>query len=122
MNCHCGSGKKFSECCEPFLQGKVLAESPEQLMRSRYCAFVTKNWDYLVQTVDPQKQVDFSHQANRDWMEKSEFVGLEVLGSSMENNKGFVEFKASYIENGKTEVHHEKSKFRKLGGKWYYRP
>ncbi len=75
-----------------------------------------------MQTIDPQKKVDFANKENKAWMEQSEFIGLEVLSSSMDGNKGHVEFKASFVEDGKTEVHHEKSKFRKLAGIWYYRP
>jgi SEC-C motif-containing protein len=33
---------------------------------------------------------------------------------------GKVEFKASYIQEGERATHHELSRFRRSGGKWYY--
>ncbi|HAU19042.1 MAG TPA: hypothetical protein DCS72_11975, partial [Marinobacter adhaerens] len=40
-NCPCGSGKSYSECCQPLHHGEA-ASTPEALMRSRYAAFVLK--------------------------------------------------------------------------------
>ena len=122
MQCPCGSGRKFVECCQPLLEGQSRADSPEQLMRSRYTAFCTKNWDYLVATVDPQKKIEFANAANKAWMQNMRFTNLEVLTSSVEGNKGFVEFKATYTDGSQNIIHHEKAKFRKLSGFWYFRP
>ena len=33
--CPCGSGKKYSECCEPVIKGTVKAKTAEELMRAR---------------------------------------------------------------------------------------
>lgn len=92
-------------------------------MRSRYSAYVVIDLDYIKRTTDPQTlhKVDFA--ANAEWAKECDFVGLEVLESSFESNKGQVEFKATYKvkADGTIHVHHELSKFRKQGGKWYYR-
>ena len=37
-----------------------------------------------------------------------------------DDKDGIVEFKATYIENGKTIVHHERSYFVKKNGVWFY--
>ena len=48
--CPCGSGKKFDNCCAPFLEGRQTAATAEKLMRSRYVAYVMKNESYLLHT------------------------------------------------------------------------
>lgn len=119
--CHCGSKLKFEECCQPLISGKKVAETPEALMRSRYSAFCVKDLDYIRKTTDPQAKIDW--QANREWAEQSEFTSLEILNTSVEGNKGTVEFKAVYTIKTEPEpvIHHELSKFRKQAGVWYFR-
>ena len=38
MDCPCGSGGAYAECCEPIITGAREADTPEQLMRARYSA------------------------------------------------------------------------------------
>lgn len=122
MKCPCCSGKEFSGCCEPLLSGERAASTPEALMRSRYSAYAQRNFEYVLNTTDPQRRFDFDHEASKDWMENSTFTGLEVLSSSEDGNKGIVEFKARFKRGeGAEEVHHELSRFRKQGGVWYFR-
>ncbi|WP_280174468.1 YchJ family metal-binding protein, partial [Escherichia coli] len=40
-------------CCHPYVSGEKVAPDPEHLMRSRYCAFVMKDADYLIKTWHP---------------------------------------------------------------------
>lgn len=120
-NCPCGSGKTFSQCCNPYITGEQAAETPEQLMRSRYSAFVAKQMDYVFETTDPQIRSKLDHQANVEWSETATFQKLEVISSSNEGNKGTVEFKAYYKTKDQDEVHHELSRFRKQSGTWYFR-
>lgn len=123
MNCYCGSGKSFQDCCEPLIRGERLPYSPEELMRSRYTAYATRQMQYLVDTTDPQALGEIDHRANQEWAEKTEFIGLEIVKSSEEGNKGTVEFKAQFKVVGSDEVqtHHEVSTFRKQSGRWYFR-
>lgn len=123
MICYCGSKKAYAECCQPYVEGDALAETPEALMRSRYSAYCLKNFDYLEATTDPQALGDVNHAANRQWAESVEFLSLEILSASVDKNKGLVEFKATFKELGKEEVHvhHELSKFRKHQGQWFFR-
>jgi SEC-C motif domain protein len=118
--CPCGSAKEFTSCCQLLIDGGAAA-GPEDLMRSRYTAFVMKNLDYIAATTDPQAIGEFDFVATREWAEKSEFHKLEILNSSNEGNKGTVEFKAHYRMDGAEHVHHELSKFRKHQGIWYFR-
>lgn len=122
MECVCCSGKPYDQCCGPLLAGTKPAPSPEALMRSRYAAYAQKNFDYILSTTDPQRRYDFDHAAARDWMDNSTFTGLEVLNSSEEGNKGVVEFVARFRRGrGPEEKHHERSRFRKQGGRWFFR-
>ena len=56
------------------------------------------------------------------WARESQWLGLEILSTTKggeNDNDGIVEFKATYIENGKTIVHHERSYFVKKNGVWF---
>lgn len=91
-------------------------------MRSRYSAFCTQNIDYLAETTDPQTRLEFDFDGNREWAANAKFLKLEVLQTTMDGNKGTVEFKAHFQMPGETPVvHHEFSKFRKQAGRWYFR-
>ena len=49
------------------------------------------------------------------------WIKLEVLNSKLTNkNKGFVEFKAYYIEHSQNHVLHEISEFHRKNGIWFY--
>lgn len=120
--CYCHSGKSFEDCCRPLLENERGAETPEQLMRSRYSAFCTKNLEYVIETTDPQARHDMDREGTKAWMDGAEFTKLEVLNSSFEGNKGTVEFKAYFkMADAPAEIHHEISKFRKQGGVWFFR-
>jgi SEC-C motif-containing protein len=122
MKCPCDSAKDFKNCCGPLIEGERIAETPEELMRSRYSAFATRKMTYIQETTDPQTILNFDMKANEDWAMTSKFLKLEVLKTSQEGNKGMVEFRATF-QNGDQEpqVHHEISKFRKQAGIWFFR-
>lgn len=122
MNCPCGSNQKYETCCEPLINGKKIAETPEQLMRSRFSAFAVKKMDYIFETTDPQTRTKFDMKANSEWAQSSEFQKLEILNTSFEANKGQVEFRAIFKTGDQPpQTHHEFSKFRKQAGVWYFR-
>jgi SEC-C motif-containing protein len=117
--CPCGSNLNYTDCCELFHNGLQLAPTAEVLMRSRYSAYVLKNSDYLLATwhkTTRPKSLDFS-QENVNWQK------LEILHTKkggVKDEKGRVEFKAFYSENGKTHFMHEMSRFNKVAGRWFY--
>lgn len=121
--CACGSGLAYVECCEPLHRGKTTARTAEALMRSRYCAYVCSEIDYLVGTTLPAaRRTDLwvNYQRTADTIQ---WIGLEVLRTQqgLEADKvGKVEFRASYIQGGARAVHHELSRFKRSGGLWYY--
>merc|ERR1712070_904377 len=60
--CACGSGTFYSECCQPYHQGKRMPETPTRTLRTRFSAFAYRLPAHLIRT---------THPSNRDWMEDS---------------------------------------------------
>lgn len=121
MECYCGSHKAYETCCGLLIEGPETADSAETLMRSRYCAYVVGAGEYLVATTVPEKQVPEDAELIRTHAEQTTWLGLTILDSEEEENRATVAFKAFYREgDGAIRVHHEKSTFRKLDGRWYY--
>ncbi|MCD6172562.1 MAG: SEC-C domain-containing protein [Sulfurimonas sp.] len=86
------------------------ALSPEELMKSRYDAFVRQDWSYLVKTSTNQTLEELSGASDIKWLK------LNIINSY----DNIVEFKAYYKENNKTDVLHEKSTFIQENGMWKY--
>ena len=63
--CYCGSGIKFSQCCQPFIAGEKLTETPEQTMRSRYSAFILREYDYIKKTWHPDNLPELFQTTNQ---------------------------------------------------------
>lgn len=98
-------------------------KTAEELMRARYKAFETGDIDFLVETQDEDTRDTLDVEETRKWAVESKWLGLEILSTEagQENDQeGVVEFKATYEEKGNVVVHHEKSKFVKKDGVWYY--
>ncbi len=122
-DCPCGSGKPYSECCEPFLKGASSPETAEQLMRSRYSAYVVGEVDYIHNTLHPDHRADHDLDAARKWSRDSEWLGLEIVATSQGGDgdaRGVVEFKAGYRDRSGIHQAHEISQFEKVDGKWMY--
>ncbi|MFT4780536.1 MAG: SEC-C motif-containing protein [Pseudohongiellaceae bacterium] len=123
MKCYCGNKKTYTECCEVFHLNKGNTETAQQLMRSRYSAFVLANVDYLMQTHHCVTRPIKDKKATVKWAESVEWIKLEVLETinGLENDKeGTVTFNAYFYENGNIEVIHEKSAFVKENNQWFY--
>lgn len=114
--CPCGSGQSYIDCCGRFHAGS-LPETAEQLMHSRYSAFVCNDESYLLESWHPDtrpKALGLSDKEPVKW------VGLKVLNHTSEGSKTTVEFIARYKINGKAQKIHELSRFVKEQGRWFY--
>jgi SEC-C motif domain protein len=121
--CSCGSGKEYSQCCEPYISGKVLPPTPEALMRSRYTAYSQANIDYIKKTMLGKALQGFDESGAREWAKKVNWLGLQVIRSvdkSSKDNVGLVEFLAKYTYQGEKHLIYEVSEFVKKEGVWYY--
>jgi SEC-C motif-containing protein len=122
--CHCGSGLRFDECCEPFINGQSAPLKPVQVMRSRYTAFVIHNIDYLIATWHPDCHAE---QWRKDIIADFPMIdwrGLTIKNESPGKNthESFVEFLAVFFDKRtqRTNFIHERSRFVRLSERWYY--
>jgi SEC-C motif-containing protein len=117
MNCPCGKGL-YKTCCGRFHEGSALASNAEELMRSRYSAFVLKNESYLLSTWHPstRPQEPLFNEDPTQWM------GLTVkhFNEASDQLSATVEFVAIYKINGKAHRLHEISDFVYEDKQWQY--
>lgn len=116
--------RAFSDCCGPYLARAKAPPTAEALMRSRYSAFVRADVDYLFDTLADDQRTDFDRTATTDWAQKSEWLGLEILGVEQggeQDRTGEVSFVAHFSRDGKKLSHKERSEFRRDGeGYWRF--
>lgn len=117
-SCPCGSLKQYNECCLPRINGTILADTPEQLMRSRYSAYCIGNENYLTKTWHSStrpKQFDLGKNSLIKW------IDLKIISAPPPKGaEGSVEFIARFKENGKANKLHECSRFKLEDDKWFY--
>lgn len=121
--CPCGSNLNYEECCGAYISGIKTAPTAEALMRSRYTAYVKGEIDYIYNTTNPDKRSDFDREGTVNWSKNSEWLGLEIVETSAgqaEDEKGQVEFIASFSYNGQEQKHHELAEFSKVSGQWFF--
>ncbi|WP_432893069.1 YchJ family protein [Kribbella sp. CA-245084] len=116
--CPCGQDLPYAACCGPLHRGAATASTAEQLMRSRYTAFVMHDAPYLQQTWSlTTRPVSIDFPPGREW------TGLEIVGTtggSPFHSEGTVEFRAHYTESGNPGVQQENSTFTREAGHWVY--
>ncbi len=116
--CPCGSGRPFSACCAPLLDGDVAAPTAEALMRSRYSAYALAREDYLLATWHAStRPVSLAlHEPPRP-----RWIGLDIRRHEPQGDaRAVVEFVARFRVDGRAHVLHETSRFVREGGRWYY--
>ncbi len=114
--CPCTSGKTYNDCCESYHSKVSFPSTPEQLMRSRYSAYVLHLIDYLLETTHPSKRYLYNKTEIEKWAKENHWLKLEIVVAE----KDVVEFKAFYQQALKEYIHHERSMFKKETGRWYY--
>ena len=121
--CPCGSGLSYPSCCQPIISGKRVAETAQQLMRSRYTAFTLADTSYLMISHSAKTRPIKERKSIEKWAKSVSWMGLTILhtqAGEADDNVGYVEFKALYLENGRLQQIHEKSLFERENGKWVY--
>jgi len=118
--CPCGSHHALAACCGRYHEG-LAAPSAEQLMRSRYSAYVLAKIDYLQRTTLPAQQALLDLEAIRQWSLSSQWLGLEVEQVSEAAERASVRFNVHWQDpNGTEHQHQECSAFVRLDGRWYF--
>lgn len=113
--CPCG-GKQYETCCGRFHAGAV-PDTAEELMRSRYTAYVLGLSDYLHASWYASTRPDRStlaHDTNCKWLD------LEIRQHDAQGDDARVEFIARYKTGGRAQRLHEVSRFVREDGRWFY--
>jgi SEC-C motif domain protein len=121
-DCVCGSGEPKAACCALYHDG-VPAPTALALMRSRYTAFVRGEIDYLMETHDPATRSGVDKKALAAWSKDTLWMGLEIVATEAggeDDETGIVEFIAKGVTNGQPFAQRERSRFRKVDGRWVY--
>ena len=114
--CPCGSTRSYPECCGLYHSG-VSAPDAQSLMRSRYCAYVLCNEQYLLATWHPNTRPD-----SIPFSKDQKWLGLSVIDvSPTGEHSAEVEFIArSRVSNTAAQRLHERSRFVREAGRWLY--
>lgn len=116
--CPCSSGDTYENCCGPLLDNRVRAETAEQLMRSRYVAYVVGRLDYVFRTWHPRTRPDkILPTPGLAWTGLT--IGFTEDGQPSDD-EGLVEFDAAYCTGSGPGVQHELSRFVRRAGHWLY--
>ncbi|MFT4537949.1 MAG: SEC-C motif-containing protein [Planctomycetota bacterium] len=124
--CPCGSEKKFKRCCLPVHKGESVPD-PEELVRSRYSAFVSGDYRYIIASTHPAAPQHTTDQQIwiqeiRKFSELTSFDGLECLGVEMEEDEMqcYVSFRVKLTREGEDVSFGERSLMRRFQDRWMY--
>lgn len=116
MSCICGLEKEYEECCGAIIEGKRDAKTPEELMRSRYSAYVNGDGAYLVFSSSSDNRYNEDAELIEEFSNSVEWLKLEVIDVIEDE----VEFKAYYRDKDGIQVLHERSTFVLEDDRWKY--
>ena len=108
----------YTDCCGRFVDhfDDTPAPDAEHLMRSRYSAFVNERADYLLATWHSS-----TRPASLDFEVDAKWLGLDVRGYDVTGaDTAEVEFVARYRVAGRAVRMHERSRFMRENGRWFY--
>jgi SEC-C motif-containing protein len=110
--------RAYPDCCGRYLDAFETLPAPdaESLMRSRYTAFVRERADYLRATWDAaHRPAAIGFEPGLRWL------GLELRSHRMTGpDTAEVEFVARSRLAGRAHRLHERSRFVRRGGRWFY--
>jgi len=116
MHCPCGSTLSFNACCQLFITHKKKPATAEQLMRSRFSAYATKNAQYVFDTYGISQKSKQSVADIQTWADECAWIALRIHESSEDT----VEFSAYYIANNTLCELRENSNFILEKNEWRY--
>nr|WP_275755141.1 YchJ family metal-binding protein [Sulfurimonas sp. SAG-AH-194-C21] len=111
--------KEYNKCCGELIQASRLANTPEELMRSRYSAYVNADARYLLISTVKENQYEDDIELIEDFSSQVDWLKLDVL--KVDTDADTVEFKAYYRDKEQIQVLHEKSNFVLEDGAWKYK-
>ena len=108
----------YAQCCGRFIVAfdTVPAPTAEALMRSRYSAFVLQDAAHLLATWHAS-----TRPASLEFDPSAKWLGLEVRAHQATGaDTAEVEFVARYRLEGRAVRLHERSRFVREDGRWFY--
>jgi SEC-C motif domain protein len=110
-----GQALSLDTCCGPY-HANQNAPDAESLMRSRYSAFVLGDVPYLLATWhSSQRPAELTLETGGKWL------GLEIKQHRVTSpDTAEVEFVARFRVGGKAVRQHERSRFVREDGRWFY--
>lgn len=121
LRCPCGSGETLGLCCGRYLTGLgqgQAAPTAEALMRSRYSAFALGDTDHLLASWHPSTRPgDLELEDGTRWLHLS--IDATERGGPFDTS-GIVEFTAVYRSSAGRGEQHERSRFLREDGRWFY--
>jgi SEC-C motif domain protein len=91
----------------------------EALMRSRFEAFRDSDAEWLLASWHPSTRPTTIDLANNPRWPGLQIV--DMVGGTVDDETGVVEFRATYVvAPGEVRVLHERSRFIREDGRWYY--
>lgn len=116
--CPCGTGQTYAGCCRALHQQQRLAESAVELMRSRYSAYVLRVDDHVFRTWHPRtRPEDVTTSPSLRW---EGLTVVETQNGGRDDDRGTVEFVARWSTGGERGAIHERSRFERRAGRWFY--
>jgi len=92
-------------------------------MRARYSAYAKGEVDFLLESLHPDSAGDVDRASTKAWSQNADWHGLEIVSTSGggENDElGEVEFVAKYSMRQEPQRHHERARFKRHKGRWWY--
>lgn len=116
--CPCGNNDGYARCCGRMHEGTA-ATTAEQLMRSRYSAYVLKREDYLLATW--HRSTRPAHLKLGTQQPAPTWLGLTIKRHESSGDAAMVEFVARLrYGGGKAQRMHEISRFMREDDRWFY--
>ena len=126
MLCPCGTELAYAQCCQPLIMATQPANSPEQLMRSRYSAYATKQAEYIYLTYAQASKAEQSITGIVQWAAQTKWLKLIIHYASnhqlnsTNHESAQVEFSAFYLHQGEIWHMRERSNFIIEEAVWRY--
>jgi SEC-C motif-containing protein len=92
-------------------------------MRSRYTAYVRGAIDHVVDTHDAATRSQIDRAGAERWSRDTAWGGLDIVATERggeADTEGIVEFVARGVTRGVPFAQRERSRFRRVDGRWYY--
>lgn len=123
IDCPCGTGRSYQECCGVYHKNPGTAPTAESLMRSRYSAFAVGDYSYINATQKLGDDKSLNESDADETSAQTRWTKLEIHSTEaglIKDNTGTVTFSAHFMEGHHAGLLTERSMFEKMNGQWFY--